>query len=73
VWSAARRYGHDLADLVRWMAQAPADRVGLMHKGRIEAGADADLVAWDAEHEGAFALSLGAVRPVRTWVAGVPA
>ena len=43
VWTAARAHGHDLADVVRWMAVAPADRVGLPHKGRIEAGADADL------------------------------
>lgn len=40
-------------------------------RGRIEVGADADLVAWDAEHEGAFALRLGAVRPARTWIGGV--
>ena len=32
---------------------------------RSRIGADADLVAWDAEHEGAFALSLGNVRPLR--------
>jgi len=32
-----------------------------------------DLVAWDAEHEGAFALSLGSLRPSRMWVGGVPA
>lgn len=38
--------------------------------GSLEVGAEADLVAWDAEHEGAFALRLGAVRPVRTWIAG---
>jgi imidazolonepropionase len=41
-------------------------------RGVIRVGADADLVAWDAEHEGAFALSLGSVRPVQTWVGGVP-
>jgi imidazolonepropionase len=39
-------------------------------KGALQVGADADLVAWDAEHEGAFALSLGAVRPARVFVAG---
>jgi imidazolonepropionase len=39
--------------------------------GRIAVGAAADLVAWDAEHEGAFALTLGAVRPVRTWIGGI--
>jgi imidazolonepropionase len=38
--------------------------------GRLEVGAWADLVAWDAEHEGAFALSLGAVRATRAWIAG---
>lgn len=42
-------------------------------RGAIRVGADADLVAWDAEHEGAFALSLGTVRPARTWVGGVVA
>jgi imidazolonepropionase len=38
--------------------------------GMLQAGAPADLVAWDAEHEGAFALRLGAVRPKRIWIAG---
>ena len=39
--------------------------------GSLEVGAAADLVAWDAEHEGAFALRLGGVRPWRTWIGGV--
>jgi imidazolonepropionase len=39
--------------------------------GTLEPGAPADLVAWDAEHEGAFALRLGAVRAVRAWIGGV--
>ncbi|MDQ2673097.1 MAG: amidohydrolase family protein, partial [Chloroflexota bacterium] len=39
--------------------------------GRLEPGAPADLVAWDAEHEGAFALRLGAVRALRVWSGGV--
>jgi imidazolonepropionase len=38
-------------------------------RGVIRAGADADLVAWDAEHEGAFALHLGAMRPARIFLA----
>jgi imidazolonepropionase len=42
-------------------------------RGEIAVGADADLVAWDAEHEGAFALGLGTVRARRTWIGGVPA
>jgi allantoinase len=43
VWTAARERGIPLTDVVRWMATAPADRVGLPRKGRIEVGADADL------------------------------
>lgn len=46
-------------------ALALGDRVGLA-----AAGYAADLVAWDAEHEGAFALRLGAVSPARTWIGG---
>ncbi|MGH2386328.1 MAG: amidohydrolase family protein, partial [Candidatus Limnocylindria bacterium] len=38
--------------------------------GTLRAGMAADLVAWDAGHEGAFALRLGAVRPLRAWIAG---
>ena len=43
VWTGARDSGRGLADVVRWMASAPADRAGLSHKGRIAVGADADL------------------------------
>jgi imidazolonepropionase len=39
-------------------------------RGALEVGADADIVAWDAEHEGAFALNLGEVRPAGTWIGG---
>jgi allantoinase len=47
IWTHASRRGHTLADVVRWMARRPADLVGLARKGRIEVGADADLVAFD--------------------------
>ena len=42
-WTAARERGHGLADVAAWMATGPADRAGLRGKGRIAAGADADL------------------------------
>ncbi|MGH2417125.1 MAG: imidazolonepropionase [Candidatus Limnocylindria bacterium] len=38
--------------------------------GALRPGMHADLVAWDAEHEGAFALRLGSVRASRVWISG---
>jgi allantoinase len=86
VWTAARDRGHDIADVVRWMATGPADRVGLSHKGRIATGADADLVVLAPDEE--FVVDVAALahrNPVcayagrrlsgvvrRTWLRGEP-
>jgi allantoinase len=43
VWTEARRRGFALADVVRWMAEGPAQLVGLQRKGRIALGCNADL------------------------------
>ncbi|MGH3361398.1 MAG: amidohydrolase family protein, partial [Nocardioides sp.] len=43
VWTTARARGHDLADVVRWMATGPAERIGLTDRGRVAVGAVADL------------------------------
>jgi allantoinase len=43
VWTAARKRGHSLEDVVRWMSTATAGLVGLDRKGAIEAGRDADF------------------------------
>lgn len=51
VWTEARRRGHALADVARWMSTGPADLAGLHRKGRIAAGADADLTVFDPERE----------------------
>jgi imidazolonepropionase len=48
-----------------------AAAIGLSHEiGVLREGLAADLVAWDAEHEGAFALRLGGVAPARIWIGG---
>ncbi len=60
VWTHAVARGVDLATVLGWMSQGPADLVGLAHKGRIEIGADADLVAL-ADRE-VFTVTPGIVR-----------
>ena len=50
IWNEASRRGLSLADVVRWMALAPARLAGLEgHKGALVAGADADVVALDPD------------------------
>lgn len=51
VWTAARERGHDLGDVVRWMAAGPAALAGLARKGAIAPGRDADLVVLDEDAE----------------------
>lgn len=47
VWTEARRRGHGIADLSRWMSQAPARLLGMGDRaGAIRIGARADLVSW---------------------------
>ncbi|MDX2974143.1 allantoinase AllB [Kribbella solani] len=86
VWTEARQRGFTLADVVRWMAEAPAEQTGLRTKGRIERGADADLAVFapdetftvDAkqlQHKNAITpydgrTLTGVVRS--TWLHGVP-
>ncbi|MFH8437431.1 allantoinase AllB [Streptomyces sp. NPDC018007] len=43
IWTEARRRGHSLDDVARWMSAAPAELAGLTRKGAIEAGRDADF------------------------------
>ncbi|HLA65800.1 MAG TPA: imidazolonepropionase [Candidatus Saccharimonadales bacterium] len=60
-----------VAEAVGAATSGGAAALGLSgRRGIVRAGADADLVAWDAEHEGAFALHLGDLRPLRSWIGG---
>jgi allantoinase len=50
VWTEARRRGHSIEQLARWLAEGPAQLLGLDgRKGILAPGADADLVVWDPE------------------------
>ncbi len=51
VWTAARRRGVPLTEVVRWMSTAPAALVGLAGKGGIEVGRDADLCVLAPDEE----------------------
>jgi allantoinase len=57
VWTAARARGHALADVVRWMAEGPADLVGLRRKGHIAVDGDADLCVFAPDQ--AFVVDAG--------------
>jgi allantoinase len=46
VWTEARRRGHSLLDVVRWMAEKPAQEVGFTTKGHIALGYAADFVVF---------------------------
>ena len=51
VWTHARARGVALAEVVEWMAAAPARMTGLTTKGALRAGCDADLVLFDPDAE----------------------
>ena len=67
----ATQLGMTMPEAVAAATTGGAAALGLVgRRGVIAVGADADLVAWHAMHEGAFALQLGSIQPAQTWVGG---
>jgi len=63
--------GMSVGEAIAAATAGGAAAMGLSHEiGVLREGMTADLVAWDAEHEGAFALRLGGVAPARIWIGG---
>jgi imidazolonepropionase len=68
---AAAGLGMTVEEAVAAATSGGAAAIGLSTEiGIIREGLAADLVGWDAEHEGAFALRMGDVRPMRIWIGG---
>jgi imidazolonepropionase len=63
---AVAELGLSVAEAVTAATAGGAVSLRLSDRGRVEAGLRADVVAWDADHEGAFAWSYG-LRPRRVW------
>jgi imidazolonepropionase len=65
--------GMTASEALRAATVGGAAALGLAgRRGGIGPGTDADLVAWDADHEGAFALRLGRIDAVHVLVGGEP-
>lgn len=50
-WTYGRHYGVTLEHLASWWSEKPAKLAGLMHKGTISVGNQADFVIWNPEGE----------------------
>jgi allantoinase len=51
VWTGAANRGVPIEDLARWLSERPAKLAGLVHKGAITVGRDADFVVCDPDAE----------------------
>ncbi len=56
VWTEARRRGHTLCDVAKWMAERPAALAGMQRKGHVALGYDADLCVFAPDE--AFVVSV---------------
>lgn len=68
---AVAALGMTVAEALTAATAGSAAALRLTDRGVIRQGAAADLVLWDADHEGAFAWAFG-LAPRRVWLAGEP-
>jgi imidazolonepropionase len=66
---AIANFGMSVTEALRAATVGGAHALRAPDRGTTMPGRRADLVAWDADHEGAFAWSYG-LRPYRVWVGG---
>jgi imidazolonepropionase len=68
---AITHFGMSVAEALRAATLGGAQALRSPELGTMAPGRYADIVAWDADHEGAFAWSYG-LRPLRVWRGGEP-
>jgi imidazolonepropionase len=68
---AVAKYGLSVAEALRAATVGGAQALRTPDRGSIARGKLADIVAWDVDHEGAFAWSYG-LKPARVWRGGEP-
>ena len=68
---AIASYGLSVAEALRAATVGGAQALRAPDRGSIARGRLADIVAWDVDHEGAFAWSYG-LKPARVWRGGEP-
>jgi len=68
---AVANFGMSVTEALRAATLGGAQALRAPDRGTMGRGRLADIVAWDADHEGAFAWSYG-MRPIRIWRGGEP-
>jgi imidazolonepropionase len=68
---AVANFGMSVTEALRAATVGGAQALRAPDRGTMARGRLADIVAWDADHEGAFGWSYG-VKPVRIWRGGEP-
>jgi imidazolonepropionase len=68
---AIANFGMSVTEALRAATVGGAQSLRTPDRGAMGRGRLADIVAWDADHEGAFAWSHG-LRPYRVWLGGEP-